>query len=85
MMLHKVMRVLKSMLLLYTISPQKMTAGELQHWLGLSYSSVRRYLEIAQNSGLVDSELMPYKSTGKHVFWITEKGLEWVHSYRELI
>lgn len=84
MKLQKIMRVLKAMSLLYAISPQKMTAGEVSKWTGLPYASVRRYLQCAQNSELVDSELTDYKSTGKHVFWMTGKGLDWLQGYREM-
>jgi len=81
-MLHKVMKVIKAMMLLYVISPEKMTVGEIARWTHLPYSSVKRYLEIARNSELVECEKVAYKTTGKYVYWTTEKGLAWLDGYR---
>jgi DNA-binding transcriptional ArsR family regulator len=78
------MVVLKSLYARTIFFLDPVTAGELVRSTKMSYSSVRRYLEIARNSGLIDSEVHPYKATGKHVYWLTEKGIEWVSGYREL-
>lgn len=77
-MLHRVMVVLKALYRRTIFFLDPITIGELVRSTGLPYSTVRRRLETAQNSELVDSEIRPYKSTGKRVFWLTEKGMDWV-------
>lgn len=77
-MLHRVMVVLKALYRRTIFFLDPITIGELVRSTGLPYSTIRRRLETAQNSGLVESEIRAYKTTGKRVFWLTEKGLEWV-------
>lgn len=83
-MLHKVMWILKVMRSHTILSLEPMTIGELSRISKKPYSSVRRWLEIALNSELVEFDERPYKATGKRVFWITEKGFDWLEGYREL-
>lgn len=83
-MLHKVMLTLRALRTLQFETLQKVTVGEISKRSRMSYSSVRRYLQTALNSELVDCEMQDYKKTGKRVFWLTEKGIDWLIGYREL-
>lgn len=83
-MLHKVMLVLKATLARTIFLLDPITVGEVSRSTKIPYTSVRRYLEIAERSELVESEIRPYKATGKRVYWLTEKGIVWVNGYREL-
>lgn len=83
-MLHKVMIVLRAMRALYFKIWRKMSIGEISRAAKIPYSTTRRLLDKAFNSDLVDCEIVDYKSTGKRVFWLTDKGIDWLASYREL-
>lgn len=84
-MLHKVMLSLKSLYRLQMLSLEPQTVGELARESKIPYTSLKRNLSRAMNSELVDCELRPYKRTGKYVYWLTDKGIDWVKDYRELI
>ena len=84
-MLHKIMAILKTMRNHIVFSFAPMTVGELARWSKKPYSTVKRALEKAEASGLVEKEFRPYKSTGQWVYWITEKGFDWLADYREIV
>jgi hypothetical protein len=81
-MLHKIMVILAKMRAYYVQRLQPVTIGELARFANKPYSSVKRWLEIAENSGLIESDIRPYKSTGKRVFWLTDKGFVWLDGYK---
>lgn len=83
-MLHKVMFTLRTLRTFRFEGLQVATVGEIAKRAKMPYSSVRRYLQIARNSGLIDCEFLDYKATGKRVFWLTRKGIDWLNGYREL-
>lgn len=84
-MLQRLARILKTLYAHQVLLGQNCTVGELEKELGIPYSSVKRILEKAENSRLVENQVLPYKSTGKRVFQLTEKGLDWVSCCKELL
>lgn len=83
-MLEQVARILKQVYAQQILLGQNMTVGEIAKELKMSYSTVKRRLLLAEKSNLVVSEILPYKATGKRVFWLSEDGLNWVSCYREM-
>jgi len=83
-MLAQVARILKQLYARQILLGQNMTVGELAKELKMSYSTVKRRLLMAEKSGLIVQELLPYKATGKRVFWLSEDGLNWVACYKEM-
>lgn len=52
------------------------TIGETAKDAELPKSTVRRHLETLAKEGYLTCEIVSYKSTGKRVYFVTEKGLE---------
>ena len=84
-MLQRLARILKTLYAHQILLGQNCTIGELEKELKIPYSSVKRILERAENSDLVMNQVVPYKSTGKRVFQLTEKGANWVSCCKELL
>lgn len=84
-MLAQVMLILKKLYAVQVLSGENCTVGELSRMSKIPYSTVKRRLRMAKNSDLICEELVSYKTTGKRVFWLTEKGLSWVECSKELL
>lgn len=83
-MLAQVVRILKQAYAVQVLTGQHLTVGELSRYTKIAPSTVRRRLQMARKSRLVDSEYVGYKSTGKQVFWLTEEGMSFVECAKEL-
>lgn len=84
-MLEQVLKILKNLYAQQVLLGKISTVGELSKECKIPYSTTKRRLIMAEKSGLVEWELVDYKSTGKRVFWLTEKGLDWVSNCKELL
>lgn len=84
-MLAQVMRILKVLYAHQILMGQNCTVGELSRLTKIPYSTVQRRLQMAEKSELVEQEVVGYKSTGKRVFWLNDKGLSWVECSKELL
>lgn len=83
-MLAKVMRVLKLLYAHQVLMGENCTVGELSRGTKIPYTTVKRMLEKAEKSQLVEGLVFPYKSTGKRVYSLTPAGLNWVECSKEL-
>lgn len=84
-MLAQVVKILKTLYVHQVLMGQNCTVGELAKATKIPYSTVRRRLEMASKSKLVECDVVSYKSTGKRVFWLSESGLSWVADTKELM
>lgn len=83
-MLHKLERILKAIYTPQALMGQNSTIGEVEKTTKIPYSTIRRYLDKAIRLGLVETEYHDYKATGKHVFWLSEKGQSFIAQFKEL-
>lgn len=83
-MLAKLHSVIRFASLAEWINGENPTIGQVSRYSHKPYSTVKRYLEKAEKLGLVESGKVEYKTTGKTVYALTEKGIEFLKSYREL-
>lgn len=83
-MLEKIMYSVRSVKTLCWVHGRSVSVGEVSRYNKIPYSTLRRILTKAEKNGLVRSELVDYKKTGKIVFWVTDKGEEFLKQFREL-
>jgi len=83
-MLDQIVRILKVLYSHQVLLGQNCTVGELARATKIPYSTVKRRLISAEKSKLIESEAVPYKSTGKVVFWLNDDGMDFVECSREL-
>lgn len=83
-MLAQVLRILKSIYLAQAGMGQNSTIGEISRSTKIPYSTVKRRLDQAYNSGYVQCEIVSYKTTGKWVFWLTDEGKDFIACSKEM-
>jgi len=83
-MLHKIVQIIKALAVFRLAGESEITRGKIAKYTGYSYSSVKRAIEIAKHRGLMSEEIAEYKSTGKYVFAVTQKGHDLMLSQLEM-
>lgn len=83
-MLASLARILKSIYATQILMGQNVTVGEVSRATKIPYSTVKRRLEMAEKNKLICSDVLPYKTTGKRVFWLSEDGVNWVACWQEM-
>jgi hypothetical protein len=83
-MLAQVLRLLKHIYAVQVLTGENVTVGELERATKIPYSTIKRRLAQAEKSDLICYEVVSYKSTGKRVFWLSDKGMNFVECSKEL-
>jgi len=84
-MLHRMILIIKALSVFSVVGESRVTAGMLSDYTKIPYSTVRRTLDVMQTRGLVKQSFSLYKSTGKWVFSVTQKGSELMLSQLEML
>lgn len=85
MALEKMHQIVRFTNLVEWVNGEHPTVGQVAKASKAPYSTVKRYLEKAEKLNLVESGKVEYKTTGKRVYTLTERGHEFLSQFRELL
>ena len=84
-MLIKMWKICKWVHTLKQFPRVKVTVGEVARWSNMNKATTKRHLEKAIEFGMMQKVDEPYKSTGRAIYSLTKKGLDFVARSDELL